>query len=225
MTLRVKVCGLREAERVEQACALGAAFTGFIFYPPSPRSLEPAAAAGLIDHVAEGVATVGVFVDPTDAWLDAVLSAVPLDILQLHGDESPERVAGLAVRTGCRVMKAIRMQDADDLARVPAYAAVADMLLFDAKPPRDAAWPGGHGLPFDWRLLQNIDPGRPWALAGGLTATNLEAAVDLVHPPIVDVSTGVEERPGVKDPARLRAFFEEASRLGARAASPADGAA
>jgi phosphoribosylanthranilate isomerase len=224
MTLRVKVCGLREALRVEQACALGAAFTGFIFYPPAPRSLEPAAAASLVDHVAPGVQTVGVFVDPTDAWLDAVLAAVPLDILQLHGEESPERVADIARRTGRRVMKAIRVQGVDDLARIPGYAAVADMLLFDAKPPQDAAWPGGHGLPFDWRLLQNIDPGRPWALAGGLTATSLEAAVDLVHPPIVDVSTGVEERPGVKDPAKLEAFLLEASRLGARTLSAANGA-
>ncbi len=213
MTLRVKVCGLREPERVAQACALGAAFTGFIFYAPSPRSLEPAEAAGLIRRVADGVQTVGVFVDPTDAWLDAVLAAAPLDILQLHGDETPERVQAVALRTGCRVMKAIRVQEADDLAQVPAYATVADMLLFDAKPPKDAAWPGGHGLPFDWRLLQGMAPGRPWALAGGLTAANLEAAVDLLHPPIVDVSTGVEARPGVKDPTKLKAFLEAALRL------------
>ena len=145
--------------------------------------------------------------------IDALLQAVPLDVLQLHGYETPERVAEIALRSGCRVIKALRVETAEDLEPLPAYAEVADMILFDAKPPRDAAWPGGHGLPFDWRLLQGISIAKPWALAGGLHAGNLAAAVELTRAPIVDVSSGVESRPGIKDPAKLDAFFAAAHRV------------
>ena len=213
MALKVKICGLTEPARVAQAARLGAAYLGFVCYPPSPRYVDPALARELVEGVPAGVESVGLVVDASDAELDALLQAVPFDVLQLHGYETPERVAQIALRSGCRVIKALRIESAEDLAPVPAYAEVADMLLFDAKPPRDAAWPGGHGLPFDWRLLQAMSIARPWALAGGLHAGNLAAAVELTAAPMVDVSSGVESRPGVKDPARLDAFFAAAHRL------------
>jgi phosphoribosylanthranilate isomerase len=213
MTLQVKVCGLKQPERIEQAAALGAAFVGLVFYPPSPRYVDPARARALANHVPAGVETVGVLVDASDAEIEAILQAVPLDILQLHGYETPERVGEIALRTGCRVMKALRVEEAADLDQLPAYAEAADMILFDAKPPRDASWPGGHGLPFDWRLLQDLDLAKPWALAGGLHAGNLEAAVALTQAPMVDVSSGVETKPGVKDPDKLEAFFAVARRI------------
>jgi phosphoribosylanthranilate isomerase len=215
MPLQVKVCGLTEAECLQQAVSLGAAYVGFIFFPPSPRFVPPERAGELAALVEGGTQTVGVLVDASDEFIDHILSWVPLDVLQLHGHETPERVAGLATRTGLKVMKAIRVEGSQDLEPLPAYAEAADMILFDAKPPRDAAWPGGHGLPFDWRLLEDIDIGKPWALAGGLGTDNLEAAVRLVHPPIVDVSSGVEASPGIKDPRKLEAFLKKAADLAA----------
>lgn len=220
MTFQVKICGLTEPERVADAVALGASYLGFILYPPSPRAVEPARLRELVRDLPGTVASVGVMVDPDDRWLEAVMAAAPLDVVQLHGGERPERVARIGQRFGVRTMKALRVEAAGDLAELPLYAEVADLLLFDAKPPRDAAWPGGHGLPFDWTVLAGIAPGRPWALAGGLSAANLARAVELLHPPIVDVSSGVEQRPGIKDPVKLRAFMGEARRLGAAAPSP-----
>lgn len=217
MGFRVKICGLTEPERVADAVAEGASYLGFILYPPSPRAVDPARLRELVGGLPDPVASVGVMVDPDDRWLETVLAAAPLDIVQLHGGESPRRVGEIGERFGVRTMKAMRVETADDLAALPAYAEVADLVLFDAKPPRDAAWPGGHGLPFDWTVLEGVAPARPWALAGGLTAQNLARAVELLHPPIVDVSSGVEQRPGIKDPARLRAFMAEARRLGALA--------
>jgi len=219
MTFRVKICGLTEPERVADAVAEGASYLGFILYPPSPRAVEPARLRELVSGLPGTVASVGVMVDPDDRWLETVMAAAPLDVVQLHGGETPTRVTQIGARFGVRTMKAIRVEAADDLAALPAYAEVADLILFDAKPPRDAAWPGGHGLPFDWTVLQGTAPGRPWALAGGLSAQNLASAVELLHPPIVDVSSGVEQRPGIKDPVKLRAFMAEARRLGAAAPS------
>lgn len=218
MPLEVKVCGLTQPEQVAQAVALGAAYLGFVFYPPSPRHLDPARARQLAALAPDGVETVAVLVDPTDAEVDAVLAAVPVDFLQLHGHETPERVAALALSTGCRVIKALRVEEHADLAAVEEHADAADLLLLDAKPPRDADWPGGHGLPFDWRVLEGRTMPLPWALAGGLHAGNLEAAVRLTGAPMVDVSSGVESRPGVKDPAKLAAFFAAARRLAETAA-------
>ena len=213
MAPKIKICGLTEPARVEQAARLGAAFLGFVCYPPSPRYVDPALARELVAGVPAGVESVGLVVDASDAEIDALLQAVPLDVLQLHGYETPERVAQIVLRSGCRVIKALRVETADDLEQLPAYAEVADIILFDAKPPRDAAWPGGHGLPFDWRLLQGMSLAKPWALAGGLHAGNLAAAVELTGAPIVDVSSGVESRPGIKDPAKLDAFFAAAHRV------------
>ena len=212
MAPQVKICGLTEPARVAQAGRLGAAFLGFVFYPPSPRCVDPALARELVAEAPEGVETVGLVVDATDTEIEALLQAVPLDLLQLHGYETPERVAEIALRFGCKVIKALRAEMPADLASLPAYAEVADMILFDAKPPRDAAFPGGHGLPFDWRLLEGVALDRPWLLAGGLHAGNVAAAVALTKAPIVDVSSGVESRPGVKDPDKLAAFFAAVGR-------------
>lgn len=217
MTLEVKVCGLTEAARVAQAVELGAAYVGFVFHPPSPRHLDPAAARALAEAVPPRVQTVGVVVDASDAELDAVLRAVPLDLLQLHGHETPERARAIGRRTGCRVIKALRVEDAADLAPLDEHADAADLVLLDARPPRGAAWPGGHGLPFDWRLLRGLALPGHWALAGGLRPDNVEAAVALTGAPTVDVSSGVESRPGIKEPAKLAAFFAAARRAAAAA--------
>ena len=212
MAPRIKICGLTEPARVEQAGRLGAAFLGFVFYPPSPRCIDPALARELVALAPVGAESVGLVVDASDHEIEALLQGVALDVLQLHGYETPGRVAEIALRFGCKVIKALRAETPADLALLPAYAAAADMILFDAKPPRDAAYPGGHGLPFDWRLLETVALERPWLLAGGLHAGNVAAAVALTKAPIVDVSSGVESRAGVKDPAKLEAFFAAVGR-------------
>ena len=212
MATRVKICGLTEPERVAQAGRLGAAYLGFVFYPPSPRAVDPALARELAAAAPEGAETVGLVVDATDHEIETLLDTVPLDLLQLHGYETPERVAAIGLRFGCRTIKALRVETADDLATLGEQADAADMVLFDAKPPRDAAWPGGHGLPFDWHVLEGRAPAGPWLLAGGLNAANVGAAVALTHAPILDVSSGVESRPGIKDPEKLEAFFAAVAR-------------
>lgn len=202
--LAVKICGLTRASDRDAAIEAGARWLGFVFYPPSPRSLTPGAAGKLVTERLGAAETVGVFVDPNDAWLDAVLAEAPLDIIQLHGNEMPGRVAAIRERTGRRVMKALAVADAADLDRHRAFLDVADLLLFDARPPRTAgAIPGGNGLPFDWRLLAGQRIGLPWLLAGGVDATNLEEATARTGASAVDVSSGVEIAPGVKDPAAI----------------------
>lgn len=212
MATQVKICGLTEAAHVEQAGRLGAAYLGFVFYPPSPRAVDPARARELAAASPASAVTVGLVVDASDHEIETILTAVPLDVLQLHGYETPERVAELGLRFGCRTIKALRVEAVDDLASLTEHADAADMILFDAKPPRDAAWPGGHGLPFDWRVLEGRTPRPPWLLAGGLTAGNAAAAVALTGAPILDVSSGVESRPGVKDLVKLEAFFAAVAR-------------
>jgi phosphoribosylanthranilate isomerase len=214
MAIEVKVCGLTDADAVATAAAGGACYLGFVFYPPSPRSLTPGRAAELARSAPEGIAKVGVFVDPKDALLDEVLHNVPLDYLQLHGAETPERVAAIRTRTGRGVIKALKIADAKDLTPVPAYAAVVDLLMFDARPPNEPGrLPGGNGLAFDWRLLHGVEVERPWLLSGGLSAGNLEDAVRLCRARAVDVSSGVERAPGKKDPQRIRRFLELARTL------------
>ena len=206
----VKICGLTEAAHVAAAVDAGARFLGFVFFPKSPRAVTPEQAAVLAADVPVGVARVGLFVDPDDALLDAVLSAVPLDVIQLHGHETPDRVAAVKARCGLPVMKAVGLSGPEDLSQLIDYGVVADMLLVDAKPPKDAVLPGGNGLAFDWRLLSGRRWLRPWMLAGGLTPETVAEAVRLTGAPIVDVSSGVESAPGVKDVARIRAFVAAA---------------
>ncbi len=214
MTVAAKICGLSSEAAVEAAIDGGAAYVGFVFYPPSPRSISPARAGELCAAMPASMRRVAMFVDADDAAIAAVLDAAPIDILQFHGSESPERVADAKQRFGRAVMKAISVASPDDVAGASRYEDVADLLLFDAKPPRRAdALPGGNGLAFDWRLIAGRDWRVPWMLSGGLTAELLPEAVRISGATMVDVSSGVERSPGDKDPEKIRAFLEVARGL------------
>ena len=208
--MQVKVCGLKRPDELAIAKAGGAAFAGLVFFPPSPRALTPAEAGALVERSPDRPSLVGVFVDPDDAWLDAVLDAVPLAMLQLHGRETVGRVAAIKARTGLPVMKALSIAAATDLTAIDVYVQAADWLLLDAKAPKDATLPGGNGLAFDWALLQGLDPALPWMLAGGIDAARLPAA-RAIGPTAIDVSSGVEAAPGVKDLRLLQIFLAQAT--------------
>lgn len=210
----VKICGLTRQEDRDLAIKGGARYLGFILYPPSPRALTPEAVGALARGRPCDAEAVGVFVDPDDAWLDAVLAEAPLDWLQLHGKETPKRVAEVKARTGRRVIKALAVREAEDVARHAAYLESADMLLFDARPPsRPDAIPGGNGLAFDWRLLDGQEIALPWLLAGGIDADNLETALRLTGARAVDVSSSIETAPGIKDHGRLSHLLDRARAL------------
>lgn len=208
---RVKICGLRDAAALNAACAAGAGYLGFVHFPPSPRHLSLEAARALMLEAPPGVMKVVLAVDPDDALADA-LAALPLDMLQLHGKESPERAAALRARLGLPVMKALGVAGPEDVARIDAYEAVADQILVDAKPAPGATLPGGTGLRFDWRLIAGRRWAKPWMLAGGLDAGNVGEAMALTGARQLDVSSGVEDAPGVKSPARIAAFCAAAMR-------------
>lgn len=209
---QVKICGITRADDLAVAAESGARYAGFVFFPKSPRHLDVETAAALAVNAPLGLARVGLFVDPADTALDAVLDHVPLDILQLHGHETPARVAEIKARTGLPVMKAVGVAAPADLDALWDYGLVADLLLIDAKAPPGAALPGGNGLSFDWRLLAGRRMLRPWMLAGGLTPGNVAEAVRLTGAPMVDVSSGVETAPGQKDAALIRGFVAAAQR-------------
>lgn len=206
--IRVKICGLTRPEHVRAAVEAGARYIGVVFFPKSPRNVDISTAAELALEVPPGVAKVALVVNPDDALLDEITAAVPIDMIQLHGSESPERVAEIRARTGLPVMKAVGIAGEDDLALLDAYMPVADQILVDAKPPKDADVPGGMGVPFDWRLIAGRHWGKPWMLAGGLTPENVGLAVKLTGARQVDVSSGVESAPGEKDADLIRAFIE-----------------
>ncbi len=206
-SVRVKVCGLTTEAQVEAAAAAGAAYLGLVFFARSPRAVTPARARELALAAPVGLAKVGLVVDASDAELDAVLEVVPLDLIQLHGHETPARVAEVRARWGLPVMKALGVASPADLDACAAYAGVTDQLLLDAKAPPGAALPGGNGRTFDWSLLAGRLPRTPWMLAGGLTPANVAEAVRLTGARQVDVSSGVESAPGVKDEALVRAFL------------------
>lgn len=208
--IRVKICGLRDQDHLRAAIAAGAAYVGFVFFPKSPRCLSPVQARDLAISVPAGLAKVALVVDADDAMLDGLVESVPLDMLQLHGHESPDRVARIRARYGLPVMKAVGVASEDDLPALADHARVADQLLVDAKPPRDAVLPGGNGIAFDWRLVAGRRWPVPWMLAGGLTPANVAEAIRLTGARQVDVSSGVESAPGVKDPALIRAFISAA---------------
>lgn len=208
--IRVKICGLGSAADVAACVDAGAAYVGFVFFPKSPRHLTLDAARRMAVEVPAGIAKVALTVNATDAELDALFEAVPLDILQLHGGESPARVAEVRSRYGLPVMKAVGVADEGDLPALDDYALAADQLLIDAKPPKDADLPGGNGLTFDWRLIAGRRWPVPWMLAGGLTPDNVAEAVRLTGARQVDVSSGVESAPGVKDAGLINAFCEAA---------------
>jgi phosphoribosylanthranilate isomerase len=214
MTVAAKICGLNSPIAVAAAVEGGAAYLGFNFYPPSPRAVIPAQAAALCVATPPGVERVAVIVDADDEMIAAILAAAPIDILQFHGKENPRRVAEVKTRFGRPVMKAISIASADDVASAAPYEEVADLLLFDAKPPRrEDALPGGNGLAFDWQLLAGHTWRRPWMLSGGLTAALLPEAIATSGARIVDVSSGVERRPGDKDPQKIREFLGVARTL------------
>jgi phosphoribosylanthranilate isomerase len=208
--VRVKICGLRTVADVHAVATAGAAYAGFVFFPKSPRHLTLAQAAELALAAPPGLAKVALTVDADDAALDALIEAVPLDMLQLHGHESPDRVAEVRARYGLPVMKAVGVADEGDLAVLFDYSTVADQILVDAKPPKTADMPGGNGLSFDWRLVAQRRWLRPWMLAGGLTPENVAEAVRLTNARQVDVSSGVERAPGQKDAAKIAAFVRAA---------------
>ncbi len=211
MGVAAKICGLSTEEAVTAAVAGGAAYVGFVFYPPSPRAVSPDYAAQLCAKVPPGILRVGLFVDADDARIETALAAAPIDILQFHGSETLRRVAEAKHRFSRPVMKAVAIAGPQDVLAAAPYEEVADLLLFDAKPPhRPDALPGGNGLVFDWQLISGRSWLRPWLLSGGLTADLLPEAVRVSGAAAVDVSSGVESSPGQKDPDKIRAFLSAA---------------
>jgi len=209
--IRVKICGLKTEADVAAVAASGAAYMGLVFFAKSPRNLTIPEARLLALAAPVGLAKVALTVNADDAALDAIVEAMPLDMLQLHGAEPPERVAEVRARYGLPVMKAVGVADEGDLAALLEYSFVADQILVDAKPPKNADLPGGNGLSFDWRLVAQRRWLRPWMLAGGLTPENVAQAIRLTNARQVDVSSGVEATPGVKDAARIHAFVKAAT--------------
>lgn len=210
MSVRVKICGLGRPDDVSACAAAGVAYVGFVFFAKSPRHLSLPAARELALLTPPGIAKVALTVNASDAELDELIDRVPLDVLQLHGTESPDRVAEIRTRFGLPVMKAVGVADERDLPALDDYARVSDQLLVDAKPPKDADLPGGNGLAFDWRLIAGRRWSVPWMLAGGLTPKTVAEAIRLTGAQQVDVSSGVESAPGVKD-AGLIAKFAQAT--------------
>ena len=215
MPIDAKICGVKTPESVAAAARGGAAYIGLNFYPPSPRAVSPAQASALARQTPPQVKRVGLFVDPDDDTLAAVTAEVPLEILQLHGGETPRRIAAIKARFGLPVMKAIKVATADDIAAAEDYLSLVDLLLFDAKAPKTLknALPGGNAIAFDWRLLAGRTWSRPWMLSGGLDADNLAEAVGITAARAVDVSSGVEDGPGNKSPDKIAAFLEAAHGL------------
>jgi phosphoribosylanthranilate isomerase len=213
MSTRAKICGLKTPEAVAAALDGGAAYLGFVFFARSPRNIAPDEAGRLAQPArGRGVKLVGVTVDPTDAELDRIAAGLRPDLIQLHGKESPQRVAEIAARTGLGAIKAISVAGDSDLETAALYEGVAEQLMFDARTPPGAALPGGMGAAFDWTLMKGRKFARPWFLAGGLDPWNVGEAVAVSGAPLVDVSSGVERGAGCKDPALISAFLDAVRR-------------
>ncbi|MDE0588660.1 phosphoribosylanthranilate isomerase [Halocynthiibacter sp. C4] len=208
--VRVKICGLQTPESVAAAADAGAGYVGFVFFGKSPRNVNIELARDLAVDVPLGVAKVALTVNADDAFLDQLCETVPLDMLQLHGGESPERVAEVRARYGLPVMKAVGVATEADLADIERYSTVADQILIDAKPNPNADLPGGNGIAFDWQLIANRRWACPWMLAGGLTPENVGRAIELTGARQVDVSSGVESAPGIKDESMIQDFINAA---------------
>ena len=210
--IRVKICGLKTPQDIAAAAEAGAAYIGFNFFAKSPRSVTPQEAAALAVEAPIGMCKVALVVNADDAMLDEITSVVPLDMIQLHGQETPERVAEVKARYGLPVMKVLGVSSLEDVQRIDVYEGVADQILVDAKAPKDAVLPGGNGVAFDWRLLAQKKYWRaPWMLAGGLNPENVAEAIRVTGARQVDVASGVESAPGKKDPARIKSFCEAAN--------------
>ncbi|HXL68217.1 MAG TPA: phosphoribosylanthranilate isomerase [Xanthobacteraceae bacterium] len=217
--IEIKICGINHRTGLDAALAARAELIGLVFFSPSPRALTPEAAARLASVARGRARVVALVVDADDVLLGEIAEKVAPDFLQLHGNEPPARVAEVRVRFGRPVIKAMPVSVRSDLAALAAYEAVAERILFDAKPPRDATRPGGHGQPFDWSLVAGIKRRRPVMLSGGLDPGNVADAIRAVRPDGVDVSSGVESALGVKDPVKIRAFADAARAAASLAAS------
>lgn len=204
----IKICGLRESSHLTLAASLGARFAGFVFFARSPRNLGREEAAALVKAAPSALQTAGLFVDPEDGFLSDILDHVPLGMLQLHGQESPRRVAEIRSRFNRPVIKAVSVAGPEDLAVLAEYEAVADWILFDAKAPAGSVLPGGNGFVFDWTILKDIKPRKPWMLSGGLTPENVGTGLKMLQPDAVDVSSGVEASAGVKSADKIKAFIQ-----------------
>ena len=214
MTPATKICGVSTPEAVRAAVEGGAAFLGFMFFPQSPRNIDPEAAARLAPPArARGVKIVAVLVDPSDNEIDAVMAGLAPDLIQLHGKEPPARVREIGERTGRGIIKVVPVSEASDLTAAKPYEPLVEHLMFETKPPKDADRPGGLGVAFDWSLLKGRRFERPWFLAGGLNPWNVAEAVAVSGAPILDVSSGVERGPGLKDPALIQAFLDAVRRV------------
>ncbi|UDF31405.1 UNVERIFIED_ORG: phosphoribosylanthranilate isomerase [Roseateles sp. XES5] len=210
MTLDIKICGLKTEEAVDKALALGASHIGFIFFPKSPRNIEPSDAGRLAARARGKAKIVAVTVNADSDTLDEIVDQLSPDMLQLHGSESPERVLTVKAVYGLPVIKAFSVREADDLKRIDPYIGIADRFLFDAKPPAGSELPGGNGVSFDWNLMHLLDESVDYMLSGGLNKDNLAEAIRLTGAPGIDASSGVESAPGVKDLGLMEAFFEAA---------------
>lgn len=210
MAVKAKICGINTPITMKAAVEGGASYIGLVFYPPSPRAVTVTEAAHLSNMVPDTVQTVGLFVNITDDLLTSILDQIPLDILQLHGKETPERVTAIKDLTGLPVMKAIHIEDAADFSEIERYTGIADQILFDAKVPRnmESSLPGGNAISFDWTLFGNRPWQKNWMLSGGLTANNVGKAISVSGARSVDVSSGVETIPGQKDTKLIDAFLE-----------------
>jgi phosphoribosylanthranilate isomerase len=206
--LDIKICGLKTDAALAAALAGGASHVGFIFFPKSPRNIAPSEAGRLRKAAGGKAKTVAVTVDADNAFLDTIVAEMKPDMLQLHGSETPQRLTELKARYGLPVMKAISVREQADLATIAPYRGVADRLLFDAKPPKGSELPGGNGVSFDWTILARLDADVDYMLSGGLNAANIGEAMRLANPPGLDISSGVESAPGVKDTALIEQFFK-----------------
>ena len=207
---KVKICGLKTPDTIDAAIEAGADYVGLVFFEPSSRNLSLALAARLAAHVAKRAKIVALMVDPDDALVTSVARAITPDLIQLHGSETPARAAAIAKLSGTPIMKAIKVETAADAQVALDYNGIAALILFDAKPPKGALLPGGNGVPFDWQALEGVSRKVDFMLSGGLTPENVAEAIRLTGAPAVDVSSGVESSPGVKDAARIRAFIAAA---------------
>ena len=207
MALDIKICGLKTDEAMAAALAGGASHVGFIFFAKSPRYVEPTQAGRLRQAAIGKAKAVAVTVDADDAFLDEIVEKMRPDMLQLHGAETPARVAEVKARYGLPVMKVFSVSEAADLDRLKPFVGIADRFMFDAKPPKGSQLPGGNGVAFDWRILAGLDAGLDYMLSGGLNAANIGDALRSANPPAIDISSGVESAPGVKDPALIEQFF------------------
>lgn len=210
---RIKICGLKTTEAIDTAITAGADDVGLVFFAPSPCNLSVADARALAAHVAGRARIVALMVDPDDTLVADVAREVRPDLIQLHGSETPERTAAIAELSGIPVVKAIKVATKADALQALDYADTCELILFDAKAPKNAPLPGGNGVPFDWHALEDVGGKVDYMLSGGLTPENVAEAIRLTGAPAVDVSSGVESAPGIKDTARIRAFIEAANTL------------